>query len=175
MASKTNPQPCAKQDMNTQLMRIHDIMKARSQWNTQSVCHTAQDITWMHAADKNTNCMQQLSELETAHSHNETEHRAWVSEPWHESETQDKSAGNPNTTLQHETRHADERAHSSSTLKAAHLHKNRTEIETHIETGLCHKTHEWHQTEEQNRLTEPWQFVFRIYYIMLGLYYKPNT
>ncbi len=27
-------------------------MKARSQWKTQAACHIAQDITWMHAADK---------------------------------------------------------------------------------------------------------------------------
>ncbi len=71
MASKTNHQPCAKQDTNTQLMRTlisrvhtrHDNMKARSQWNTRAACHTAQDITWMHAADKNTNCVQH-------HTHN---------------------------------------------------------------------------------------------------------
>ncbi len=36
----------------------HDNMKARSQWNTQAACHTAQDITWMHAADRNMNCVQ---------------------------------------------------------------------------------------------------------------------
>ncbi len=37
----------------------HDNMKACSQWNTQAACHTAQYITWMHAADKNTNYVQQ--------------------------------------------------------------------------------------------------------------------
>ncbi len=26
--------------------------------NTQAACHTAQDITWMHAANKNINCVQ---------------------------------------------------------------------------------------------------------------------
>ncbi len=36
----------------------HDNMKARSPWKTQAACHTAQHITWMHAADKNTNCVQ---------------------------------------------------------------------------------------------------------------------
>ncbi len=30
----------------------HDNMKARSPWKTQAACHTAQHITWMHAADK---------------------------------------------------------------------------------------------------------------------------
>ncbi len=57
----------------------------------------------MHAADKNINCMQQHksrgqksarpSKLETARSHNKTEHGAWVSEPRHETATQDMSAG----------------------------------------------------------------------------------
>jgi len=52
----------------------------------------------MHAADKNTNYVQhhktcgqksaRPSELETAHSHNETERGAQVSEPQHETETQ---------------------------------------------------------------------------------------
>ncbi len=37
---------------------VQNRTRTRSQWNTQAVCHTAQDITWMHAADKNTNCMQ---------------------------------------------------------------------------------------------------------------------
>ncbi len=32
----------------------------------------------------------------------------------------------PNTTLQHETRHADERAHGSNTLEAARSRENRT-------------------------------------------------
>ncbi len=36
----------------------HYNMKARSQWKTRAACHTAQDITWMHAVDKNTNCVQ---------------------------------------------------------------------------------------------------------------------
>ncbi len=46
---------------NTHKPRVHtrhDNMKARSQWKTRAACHTAQDITWMHAADKNTNCVQ---------------------------------------------------------------------------------------------------------------------
>ncbi len=56
---QTNNQPCA--GCKTHKPRVHtrhDNMKARSQWNTQAACHTAQDITWMHAADKNTNCVQ---------------------------------------------------------------------------------------------------------------------
>ncbi len=67
--------------------------------NIQAACHTAQDKTRMHA-----------------HSHKETERGAQVSEPRHVTETQDKSAGIRTPQLQHETRHADERAHGSSTL-----------------------------------------------------------
>ncbi len=74
----------------------HDYMKARSQWNTQSACHTAQDITWMHAADRNTNCVQHnKSHVDRRarsransrpRTHTMTENRARVSEPWHETE-----------------------------------------------------------------------------------------
>ncbi len=63
MASKTNHQPCAKQEHTANennhkphVHTRHGHMKACSQWNTQAACHTAQDITWMHAADKNRNC-----------------------------------------------------------------------------------------------------------------------
>ncbi len=96
-------------------------MKARSQWKTQAAYHTAEDITWMHAADKNTivcnntkhNKREQKSarpsKLKTAHSHNKTEHRARVSEPHHETETQDMSAGIQTPRSKHETRHTDER------------------------------------------------------------------
>ncbi len=40
---------------NTHKRRVHtrhDNMKACSPWKTQAACHTAQDITWMHTADK---------------------------------------------------------------------------------------------------------------------------
>ncbi len=87
MTRKTNLQLCAKQDMNMQLMR-------------KLISHVfTQDMTWMHAADKKTphNTWGQKStrpsELETAHSHKETELGAQVSEPRHETETQDMSAG----------------------------------------------------------------------------------
>ncbi len=59
----------------------------------------------MHAADKNTNCVQHHTHTQhtwtreraaertrAARSHNETEHGARVSEPRHETETQDLSA-----------------------------------------------------------------------------------
>ncbi len=50
--------PGAHNLLNPPLHTRHDNMKARSQWNTQVACHTAQDITWMHAADKNQNYVQ---------------------------------------------------------------------------------------------------------------------
>ncbi len=70
----------------------HDNIKALSQWNTQAACHTAQDITWLHAADRNTNCVQHNkthmdrracgpSKLETAHSHNDRKRSASVRTP----------------------------------------------------------------------------------------------
>ncbi len=100
---KTGHEHAAEKTHKSRVHTRHDNMKARSQWNTQAACHTAQDITLMHASDKNTNCVQQQntrgqksvrpSELETAHSHKETERGARVSEPRHENETQDMSAG----------------------------------------------------------------------------------
>ncbi len=92
----------------------HDNMKAHSQWKTQAACHTAQDITWMHTADKNTNCVQQhKTHMEEEPAPSELETR--VSEPRHVTKTQDMSAGirTPG--------HADERAHGSS-----HSRENRT-------------------------------------------------
>ncbi len=66
-----------------------------------------------------------------------TENGARVSEPRHVTETQNMSAGIQNTTLQHETRHADERARDSSTLEAARSHENTDMMGV---SGLCHKT-----------------------------------
>ncbi len=115
---------------NTHKPRVHtrhDNMKARSQWKTRAACHTAQDITWMHAADKNTNCVQHHTQhtwtreraaerTRAARSHNETEHGARVSEPRHETETQDMSAGirtpRSNTKQGTQTRERAARAHS---------------------------------------------------------------
>ncbi len=66
-----------------------------------------------------------LSELETAHSHNETERGAQVSEPRHETKTQDKSAGirtaRSNTKQGMQKREHKARAHSKP--------------RTHIKTG----------------------------------------
>ncbi len=64
MASKTNHQPCAKQDTNMQLVRklisrvfTQDMTTWKHTANENHKPRAAQDITWMHAADKNTNCV----------------------------------------------------------------------------------------------------------------------
>ncbi len=71
--------------------------------NIQAACHTAQDITRMHAADRNTNCMQhnkthvdksvRCRANSRPRTHTMTENGARVSEPRHVTETQDMSAG----------------------------------------------------------------------------------
>ncbi len=78
--------------------------------NIQAACHTAQDKTRMHA-----------------HSHKETERGAQVSEPRHESETQDMSAGirTPRSNMK------------QGTLEAARSHENPDMTGV---SGLCHKT-----------------------------------
>ncbi len=53
----------------------------------------------------------------------------------------------PNTTIKHNTRHADERAHGSGTLEAAHSQKT-----GHDGSVVPIQTHEWYQT----KVTEPW-------------------
>ncbi len=126
---------------NTHKLRVHtrhDDIKARSQWNTWAACHTAQDITWMHAADKNTDCVQHHTH--TTHVDKRARGRANSSRTltqwdrtWSASvrtPTRNRNSRHecrdPNTTLQHKTRHADKGARGSSTLEAAHSHKNRT-------------------------------------------------
>ncbi len=125
---QTNHQPCAKQDMNTQLMR-----KLISHVFTQDM------TTWKHAANEYTSCVPHStryninarsrlkhelratqqntrgqecavpSELETAHSHNDRKWSASVRTPSRDQNSRHECR-DPNTTLQHETRHADERA-----------------------------------------------------------------
>ncbi len=125
MASKSNHQACAKQHTNTQLMRI-----LISRMFTQDM------TTWKHAANEIHNlCATQhktrgqesarSSGLETVRSHNKTEHGARVSKLRHELKLKTWVPGS-DTMLQHKTRHADERAHGSSTLEDVHSHKNRT-------------------------------------------------
>ncbi len=100
---QTIHQPCAKQDMNMQLMRklISHVFtqhmktrKHRANEKTPAVCITAQDITYMHAADKNTNCVQhnkthvdrsaRCRANSRPRTHTMTENGARVSEPRHE-------------------------------------------------------------------------------------------
>ncbi len=122
----------------------HDNMKARSQWNTQAACHTAQDITWMHAANKNTNCVQHHK----THLQRRARGRANSKPHTHTTRQNTKrEVSQPHHETQHETRHADERAHSSSTLEAAHSHKNRTWRECQGSVTKPMKT----------EVTEPWQ------------------
>ncbi len=125
----------------------HDNMKACSQWNTQAACHTAQDITWMHAADRNTNCVQhnkthvdrraRSRANSRPHTHTMTENGARVSEPRHENRISRYECRDPNTTLQHETRCADERVHEHNRSRVR-SHENRT----------------WR--EYQGSVTKPW-------------------
>ncbi len=114
---QTNHRPCAKQDMNRQLMR-------------KLISHVfTQDMTTLkHAADKNTNCVPHS----TRHNMNARtltqRDRMWsvsVRTPSRNRNSRHECR-NPNTTLQHETRHADERAHASSTLEAPRSHETQT-------------------------------------------------
>ncbi len=121
---------------NTHKLQVHtrhDNMKAHRQWKTQAACHTAQDITWMHAADKTRTacnhkthvdrraCGRAKSRLHTHTTRQNTERKC----P-NRNRNSRHECWDPNTTLQYETRHADERAHGSSTLKAARSCENRT-------------------------------------------------
>ncbi len=175
MASKQTPAMCKTRhehaaNENIHKPRVHtrhDNMKARSQWNTQAACHTAQDITWIHAADKNKKCVQHHkthmdrrarwpSELETTHSHNETEHGAWVSEPWHETETQDMSARirTPRSNMKQGTQ---TREHEHTRSRALTWNPDMTGV-----SGLCHKTMNNTRPKWQNPDTFP-------YYICLSI------
>ncbi len=135
----------------------HDNMKACSQWKTQAACHTAQDITWMHAANKNTDCVQHhkthVDRRARAranlwpHTHNETM-RHQCPNPRHQTKTQDMSAGiqtsQSNMKKGTQTRECTDRA--------------RSKPYAHVKTGhdgsvrALSQNHEWHQTE----VTEPW-------------------
>ncbi len=81
----------------------------------------------LHATQQNTRGQECAvpSELETAHSHNDRKWSASVRTPSRDRNSRHE-CWDPNTTLQHETRHADERAHGSSTLEAACSHETRT-------------------------------------------------
>ncbi len=114
---QTNQQPCAKQDMNTQLMR-----KLISHVSTQ-------DMTkWKHAADEYTSCVPHSTRYNTNARTLTQRDRTWsvsVRTP-SRNRSSKHECRDPNTTLQHETRHADERAHGSSTLEAACSYETQT-------------------------------------------------
>ncbi len=124
-----------KQDMNTQLMR-----KLISHVFTQDM------TTWKHAADRNTNCVQhnkthvdksaRCRANSRPRTHNDRKWSASVRTPSRDRNSRHECR-DPNTTLQHETRHADERARDSSTLEAARSHENADIMGV---SGLCHKT-----------------------------------
>ncbi len=111
---------------NTHKPRVHtrhENMKAHSQWNTQAACHTAQDTTWMHAADKNTNCVHTTRHVDRrAHGRANSRPHAYTTRQNMErecptrTETQDISAGirTPcsNTKEGTQTRERTARAHS---------------------------------------------------------------
>ncbi len=138
MASKTNQQPCAKQDSyaaneNTYkpcVLTRHDNMKARSQWKTQ-------DITWMHAACKNTRWQEkhatdtwteECAAEQTRDCTATQQDRTWsvsIRTPTRNRNSRHECQDSK-TTLQYETRHADKRVHGLSTLEAAHSHENKT-------------------------------------------------
>ncbi len=152
---QTNHHPCAKQDdehaanEKTHKPRVH---------TRQHEKHTANEYTSCvpHSTTYNINCTQPIetrtacnttkthvdksarlpSELETAHSHNDRK-GARVSEPRHVTKTQEWVPGSKHHALQHETRHADERARDTSTLEATRSHENADMMWV---SGLCHKT-----------------------------------
>ncbi len=170
MASKTKSPPMFKPghehaaNENTHKPRVHtrhDNIRARSQWKTQAACHTAQDITWMHEADKNTNCVQHhktqhmwtdksagLNKLETARSHNDT----WSTSVQTPSRNRNSrhECRDPNTILQDEIRHAVESPvfvsclHVSARLRVCLSHALTWRQDVKGVSGLGHKTHEWH-------------------------------
>ncbi len=114
---QTNCQPCAKQDMNMKLMR-----KLISHVFTQDM------TTWKHAANEYTSCVPHSTRYNTnARKLTQTD-RTWSASVRTPSCNRNSrhECRDPNTTLQHETRHADERAHGSSTLEAARSHETRT-------------------------------------------------
>ncbi len=74
----------------------------------------------LHATQHNTRGQESArpSELETTHSHSETERGEQVSEP----RNSRHECRDPNTTLQHETRHADERERMAQARTKPHAH-----------------------------------------------------
>ncbi len=151
---QTNHQPCAKQDMNMQLMRkliSHVFTQDMTTWKhaaneyTSCVPHSTR-YNINAAADRNTNCVQhnkthvdksaQCRANSRPRTHNDRKWSASVRTPSRDRNWRHECR-DPNTMLQHETRHADERARDSSTLEAARSHENADMMGV---SGLCHKT-----------------------------------
>ncbi len=141
---KTGHQHAANENTHKPCVHTrHDNKKAHSQWKTQA---------------KNTNCVQQhksthvdrsVSGRANSRPHTLTTRRVRTpTRNWNSRH----ECWDPNTTLQHETRHADEQVHSSSTLEAARSHENRT----WRECQGCHKTMnntrpKWQNPDRDNR------------------------
>ncbi len=116
--AKQNNLPCAKRDMNTQLIRrlISRVftqnmtnMKARSQWKTQAACHTEQDKT-RESKMKTTNAHGQRSAQpeRTRDRMLRLQDQAWgmsVRTPTRNQNWAWNKTRVPNTMLQHETEH----------------------------------------------------------------------
>ncbi len=124
---KTNHQPCAKQDTNTQLMR-----KLISHVFTQDM------TTWKHAANEYTSYVPHSTRYNTNARTLTQRDRTWSTSVQTPSRNRNSrhECRDPNTTLQHETRHAD--WESVQTLEAAR----------------SHETQAWR--EYQGSVTKPW-------------------
>ncbi len=147
MASKTNHQPCAKQDTNTQLMRI-----LISHMFTQDM------TTWMHAADKNTNCVQHHkhmwdrrirswanSRLPTHTTRQNTER----TEPRHETETQDRMLGSEHHAPTRNKAHRRESARLEHTRSRALTYKQ----------DMTEVTEPWKIEYVTNKTLNPWKLL----------------
>ncbi len=101
-------------------------INARSHRNTNCVQHNKTHV------DKSARCRANSR----PRTHNDRKWSASVRTPSRDRNSRHECR-DPNTTLQHETRHADERARDSSTLEAARSHENADMMGV---SGLCHKT-----------------------------------
>ncbi len=130
-------------------------MKASCEWKIQAACHTAQDITWMHAADKNMNCVQQHK------THVDRRVRGWANPRPHTHSTRqnmERECPKPVTKPKLKTWVPRSEHHAPTRNKARRRESTRLE-HTQSEqdmtgvSGLCHKT------MNNTRLKwQPWQF-----------------
>ncbi len=100
--------------------------------NIQAACHTAQDIhKCTQPIETRTACNTTKHTWTRVRLHNDRKWSASVRTPSRDRNSRHECR-DPNTTLQHETRHTD-----SSTLEAARSHENADMMGV---SGLCHKT-----------------------------------